>query len=145
MNKLLITSALALSAAACVSTSQMQLAPNVYRVETNASGLLFVGQAGDETLRRAAELTLAKGYTHFKLADAGYGTGSVVSGISSDATYGTATVSGNTVYGRTYGGGATVMRAPTEKAAATVIMFRAGDPEAVGAFDAQQVLDEKKA
>jgi hypothetical protein len=144
VNRIIVV-ALALGVSACVSTSQMQLAPNVYRVETNASGLLFVGQAGDETLKRAAELTLAKGYTHFKLAEAGYGTGSEVYGVSQGPTYGSATVSGNTVYGRTYTAPATVMRRPTEKAAATVIMFNADDPNAAGAFDAKQLLAEKSA
>ena len=142
--KAIATVGAALLLSACVSTSHMQLAPNAYRIETNASGLLFVGQAGDETLRRAADLTLAKGYSHFRIVDAGYGTGSAITGISQGPTYGSATISGNTIYGRTYTAPTTVTRTPTEKATATVVMFHAGDPESGGAFDAAQVLAEKQ-
>lgn len=143
-----VVALVALGLAGCVSTSEMQLAPNVYRLETNAQGALFVGQSGNQTLKRAAELTLKNGYTHFKLEDAGFGTGSQVVGVAPGTTYSNASVSGS-AYGNTfsgYGSGtsyttpATVIRAPTEKSSATVVMFKSGDPQAVGAFDAEAVL-----
>ena len=134
---------LALLVSGCVSTSQMQVAPNAYRLETNAGGLLFMGQAGRQTLIRAANLTIAKGYTHFRLADAGLSTGSQVVGINPGQTNTSINVIGNTAYGTSYSTPATVVRAPTEQAAATVIMFHANDPEARGAFDADQVLKDE--
>lgn len=124
----------------CVSTSEMQIAPNAYQIETNAGGLVFMGQAGPQTLKRAAELTIAKGYTHFRLVGAGIETGSKVTGIIPGQTRAQATVVGSTVYGSAYSTPATVVHAPTERATATVVMFHANDPEAEGAFDAAQVL-----
>ncbi|MBS9476684.1 hypothetical protein [Ancylobacter radicis] len=118
----------------------MQVAPNAYQIETNAGGLIFMGQAGPQALKRAAELTIAKGYTHFRLAGAGIETGSQVTGIIPGQTRAQATVVGNTVYGSAYTAPATVVRGPTERVTATVLMFHSTDPEAEGAFDAAQVL-----
>jgi len=124
----------------CVSTSQMQVAPNAYRIESEAGGLLFMGQAGDQTLKRAAELTVANGYTHFVIADASYGRSSRVVGLAQAPVYGSATMAGNTVYASAYGGGTQVVRAPTESAAATVVMYRESDTIPQNAFDARTVL-----
>jgi hypothetical protein len=145
MRFLVMIAPVALLLAGCVSTSQMQVAPNAYQLETNAGGLLFMGTAGAQTLQRAAELTIAKGYTHFRLVDAGMQTGSNVVGISPGRTYGQASVVGNTIYGSSYSTPATVIRGPTERASATVVMFHASDPEAQGAFDAEQVIKESAA
>lgn len=130
--------------AACYSMSEMQLAPNVYRVETDASGLLFAGKSGQQTLKRAAELTLQNGYTHFKIADASLTTGSQFVGYTPSYVSGqaTATQFGNTtqVYGNGWVNNGTAIHKPTSKAAATVIMFKANDPNAADAFDAAAVL-----
>lgn len=142
----------AIGISGCVATSEMQLAPNIYRLETNAQGLLFVGQSGKETLRRAAELTIQHGYTHFIFADAGYETGSRIAGVVPGRTYSNATVTG-TSYGNTFSGSAygssystpsTVVRAPTEKVSVTVVMLRAGEPGFEQAFDAETVLKEQE-
>ena len=120
----------------------MPLAPNVVRIDTQARGFLFTGQTVPQTMRAAAKATLDRGYTHFKFADAGLNQGSVVTGVVSNSnsnfsgTYGQGFVSGNS----NSFGTASVVRAPTASAAATVIMFRANEPGAQGAFEADQVL-----
>ena len=132
----------AIGLAGCVSTSEMQVAPNAYRIDTNASGLLFVGQAGKQTLKRAAELTIQKGYSHFKIVGSDYDTGSAIVGVTPGPSYGNVHVVGSYAYVNTYSGPSTVQRAPTEKASAIIVMFNSSDPEAAGAFDAEQVLKE---
>ena len=128
----------------CISTQELPLAPNVVRLDTQASGLLFTGQTVPQTMRAAATATLNRGYTHFKFADAGLQQGSVVSGVVG---------SSNTNVSGTYGRGlytgsansfssASVVRAPTAAVGATVIMFHADEPGAKDAFDAQQVLKQ---
>ncbi len=128
----------------CVSTQEMSLAPNVVRIDTNARGLLFTSQTVPTTMRMAAKATLDRGYTHFRVQDASLAQGSVVTG---------AVGSGNTNVSGTYGGGfvnanansfgsTTVVRAPTASAAVTVVMFRASEPGAQGAFDADQVMKQ---
>lgn len=131
-----------LSLTGCISTQEMPLAPNVVRIDTQARGFLFTGQTVPQTMRAAAKATLDRGYTHFKFADAGLNQGSVVTGVVSNSnsnfsgTYGQGFVSGNS----NSFGTASVVRAPTASAAATVIMFRANEPGAQGAFEADQVL-----
>jgi hypothetical protein len=126
----------------CISTQEMPLAPNVVRIDTQARGLLFTGQTVPQTMRTAAKATLDRGYTHFKFAEAGVAQGSVVTGVVGNSstnfsgTYGQGYVGGNA---STFGS-SSVVRAPTASAAATVIMFRANEPGAQGAFNAEQVL-----
>jgi len=69
------------------------------------------------------------------------GQGSQVAGVvgSSNTNF-----SGNYGYGSMSGnsnsfGTASVVRAPTANAAATIVMFRANEPGAQGAFEAEQV------
>ena len=42
----------------CVNTQEMPLAPNIVRLDTHASGALFVGHATDVTMQKAAEATI---------------------------------------------------------------------------------------
>lgn len=148
----------ALALAGCITTQEMPLAPNVVRIDTQSRGLLFTGQTGPQTMRAAAKATLDRGYTHFKFADASLQQGSVVTGtIGTSST--NITGSSNTSITGQYGGGVmnanattygnanantfattSVVRAPTASAAVTVIMFRADEPAARDAFDAEQVL-----
>jgi hypothetical protein len=135
---------LSVALAGCISTQEMPLAPNMVRIDTQAGGLLFTGQTVPQTMRAAANATLARGYTHFKFAEAGVQQGSVVTGAMG---------SSNSNFSGTYGGGfasgsssgfgsTTVTRAPTASAAATVVMFRATEAGAQGAFEAEQVLKQ---
>ena len=135
--------------AACVTTQEMPLAPNVVRLDTQAKGALFVGQAPKATMKRAAEITLAKGFTHFRLGEAQMGQGRELAGVTMN-TYGTGTYTpgafGRTGYG-SYSGfsTATPVMAPTSHVGVTVFMLHAGEPGAEGAFDAAAVLKELEA
>lgn len=126
----------------CIRTQEMPLAPNVVRINTHASGLLFAGQATSQTMRRAAELTLQSGYSHFRFEQAQVSQGSQLSGVYSSASgnaYGTAY--GNNAYVNANASGvSTPIYRPTADVGVTVIMFHADEPGAKGAFDATEVL-----
>jgi hypothetical protein len=129
--------------AGCISTQEMPLAPNV-RLDTQSAGFLFTGQTVPQTMRKAATATLERGYTHFKISDAAMNQGSQVAGVVGNSTtnfngsYGYGSMSGNS----NSFGTASVVRAPTASAAATIVMFRANEPGAHGAFEAEQVLKQ---
>ena len=148
----------ALACTGCISTQEMPLAPNVMRIDTRSSGLLFTGQTVPVTMRAAAKATLARGYTHFRFAEASVQQGSVVAGTINNSSTNVVGTSSTSESG-TYGGGSmnasatgfgtasastfgstSAIRAPTAGAAVTVIMFHANEPGAKGAFDAAQVL-----
>ena len=131
---------LSVGLSACVSTQVMPLAPNMVRIDTKASGLLYQGRAVPETMIAAARETLARGYTHFRFGDASMGQGSEITGVSGFGA-GNATAYGNSLNMNSYGT-ATVNRVNTEGAAVTVTMFNADEPGAKGAFVAQQVLNQ---
>lgn len=89
-------------------------------------------ETADKTLRRAAEATLARGFTHFRLQRAA---------AASESPH----IAGTPVTGKGAGSGFVVSgRAPIFRAARTgsytIEMFRANDPRAAGAFDARAVL-----
>lgn len=126
----------------CATTSEMPLAANMVRLDTNASGLIFTSQAGQITMKKAAEATVRRGYTHFRLEQVQTASGSRFVGMN---TYGSGTaqasVYGNTAYG-TYSGStfSTPTYAPTAQVGVTVIMFHANEAGARGAFDAAEVI-----
>lgn len=134
----LIVLAVGMTVAGCVSTQEMQLAPNMVRLDTSARGALFVGHAGDVTLQRAAQVTVKNGYQFFRLEQAQMGQGSQLVGVSS---FGSASAYGNP-YGATAFGSSfsTPMYAPTSDIGVTVVMFHPGEPGAKGAFDAAEML-----
>jgi hypothetical protein len=138
VRSLVLTVAFGLFAAGCIRTAEMPLAPNVVRLDTQASGLLYTGQAPQQTMRRAAELTLQNGYTHFRIEQAQMSQGSQFAG---SVTSGSGSVYGGRGYA-TYNATAfsTPVYAPTSSVGATVVMFRSNERGAQGAFDAQQVL-----
>ncbi|WP_181169640.1 hypothetical protein [Mesorhizobium sp. B2-4-4] len=142
VKNLLIVVAAALALAGCATTSEMPLAPNVVRLDTQASGILFTSSAGATTMKKAAEATLSRGYTHFRFEQASTSSGSRFVGMNSN-TFGTAnaTAMGNSAYG-TYSGTtiSTPMYAPTANIGVTVVMFHANETGAQGAFDAADVL-----
>ena len=133
-----------LAVTGCISTQEMPLAPNMVRIDTQAQGLLFTGQTVPQTMRAAATATLNRGFTHFKFADASMNQGSQAVGIVSS---GNGNFSGS-CFGAYCSGSsngfssASVVHAPTSSAAATVIMFKASDPEAKNAFDAEAILKQ---
>lgn len=139
-----------LLAAGCIRTQELPLAPNVVRLDTQASGLLFSSFAATQTLRRAAELTLQNGYSHFRLEQADLSQGSQVAGVYSQSQgmasgqyNGMATgnfYTGNASAIYSGGGFARPIYRPTASVGVTVIMFHADEPGAKGAFDAAEVL-----
>ena len=137
--------AVAVGLGACVTTQELPLAPNIVRLDTQASGLLFTSKATSITMRRAAELTLEKGFTHFRFEQAQVSQGSQFAGVYSTASgnaYGTAY--GNNAYVTgTSSGFATPIYRPTADVGVTVIMFHRDEPGAAGAFDAKQVLSQQ--
>lgn len=128
------------SLAACVHTQEMPLAPNVVRLDTQASGLLFQGQAAPQTMHRAAELTLQSGYSHFRFEQASTQQGSQYAG---SVTSGTATAYGSGNFATVNGSAvSTPIYRPTSSVGVTVVMFHANEPGAQGAFDAVSVLKQ---
>ena len=149
LKRVCFAATLCLFVAGCVTTQEMPLAPNVVRLDTHASGLLSVGQTTDRTMKRAAELTLQNGYSHFRLDQVAVNQSRELGCVYSSGqatSFGTATGTrvGNTVYvngssvGTGYGMSTPIYR-PTSDVGVTVYMFRANEPGAQGAFDAKQV------
>lgn len=139
-----------LLAAGCMRTQELPLAPNMVRLDTQASGLLFSSLAATQTLRRAAELTLQNGYSHFRLEQANLSQGSQLAGVyaqSQGAASGqySGLATGNLYNGSasgTYSGSgfAAPIYRRTTSVGVTVIMFHENEPGAKGAFDAAEVL-----
>lgn len=124
--------AICLALGGCFRSTEMQTSANTFQLQTEASGLLFAGRAGQENLKKAAELTLKNGYTHFRLEGASLAQGQQYVG----STPSTVNVYGNTAV---LNPGAPIM-APTSHASATVIMYRQGDPGFQGSLDAAAIL-----
>ena len=130
----------------CIQTNELALAPNVIRLDTQASGRLFTGMAGDQTQRKAAEATLARGYTHYRLEQAQMGSGeqyagtvNTGNGMLNGTTYGSS-------YAASYSGSSfsSPVYRPTANVGVTVVMFHADEPGAKGAFDAAEVMRQYK-
>lgn len=132
MRAIFVVAALGLALGGCFRTTEMQTSANTFQISTDAGGFLYAGRAGQENLRKAAELTLAKGYTHFRMEGASLTHGSQYIGH----TPGTVNVVGNTAFVNP----GVAMRGPTAQASATVIMYRAGDPGFAGSLDAAAIL-----
>lgn len=128
MSKKLMFLGLAGLLAGCVSTQELPLAPNMVRLNTDASGMLFTGQAVPATMRAAAKATLDRGYTRFRLAEASGSQGSITTGAT-------------TVTGADFSV-TTLNSAPTSQVGATVVMFHDSDPGAKDAFEAAQILKQ---
>lgn len=145
MKRIIMSALLSAALVSCATTSEMPLAQNMVRLDTNASGLLFTSAAGAITMKKAAEATLSRGYTHFRLDQAQTASGSQFVGMNTRTSgYGTANVVGNSVYGNYSGSSfSTPMYAPTRQIGVTVIMFHANEAGARGAFDAADVLAKK--
>lgn len=137
----LVAAAFCLSA--CVSQNEMALANNVYKLDIDARGLIAMSEAKQSAQRRAAELTLAKGYTHYIITDAqSYESARVVGRTPIYANTNVNFV-GNTAFGRTnvYGGQPIVQ--PRSSTSLVVVMFKA--PHIPGnALDAAAILGAKR-
>lgn len=145
MIRIICSALCAMALTACATTNEVALAPNVVRLDTQAQGLAFVGSAGEVTLQRAAQATIDRGYTHFRVTDAQTAQGRALAGVNNSwSGSGTATRIGNTTYVNARGGGfGTPVYALTANVGMTVEMFHANEAGARGAFNAQEVLANK--
>jgi hypothetical protein len=125
--------------AGCVNTNEMEVAPNVVMLQTNAGGALFAGRSGPEMLKHAAQDTVQRGYTCFALSGAQMKTGSQYAGSIETAD---ANVTGYG-YGNSFSafgsssGFSTPVYRHVESAGATVTMNNDCGP---GSFRAADVL-----
>jgi hypothetical protein len=93
----------------CVTTNTVPIAPDTFRLDTDSSGYLYAGNAGEETLLKAAQITQSKGFAYFMVLDGNSGNGSVYTGS-------TASVYGGSIFSSpTY--------APTQNVSVTVRML----------------------
>ena len=53
--------------AGCVSTSETQISSSVWQIQARGQGAMARGKTANELFRRAAELTVEQGYSHFVL------------------------------------------------------------------------------
>ena len=63
-SRLWVVAALGAFLVGCRSTEEVPLAPNFVRLDTHAP---FASETEGQTMRRAAEVTLANGYSYFQL------------------------------------------------------------------------------
>jgi hypothetical protein len=138
--KKLALAALAICLTGCVSTGDMPLAKNVYQVNVEARGALFVGGAQNAALKRAAELTIKNGYTSFIIQNPSVQTGSSYVGTTPGYANTTINAFGNTAYANTTYTPGVPMFAPEKNVSLIVVMFKPGDPGAANAIDAAATL-----
>lgn len=135
--------AAAVGLSACVSQNEMALSKNVYKIDVDARGLIPIAIARGQTQQRIAESTLAKGYTHYIIQQAGSQSGSIYAGNT--PVYGNTTVNvyGNTAYANTTYTGGQPINIPTSQTSVIVAMFKAPNVPA-GALSASEVLTASK-
>ncbi|MBK5571271.1 hypothetical protein [Ensifer sp. SSB1] len=127
----------------CVSQDEMALSKNVYKIDVDARGLIPIAIARGQMQQRVAESTIAKGYTHYIIQQAGSQSGSIYAGNT--PVYGNTTVNvyGNTAYANTTYTGGHPINIPTYQNSIIVAMFKAPNVPA-GALDAAEVLAASK-
>ncbi len=76
------SAAVLLALAGCTSTQEIPLSANRVQLEVSGTGRLGAGAVPQQTLRRAAEVTLREGYTHFVLESPQTQTGRVFAGVT---------------------------------------------------------------
>jgi hypothetical protein len=140
MRKIAGMLAIGVALAACARSEVLPLAPNMVRIDTRAQGLIAQSQAVPQTMRTAAKATLDAGYTHFRFADANLGQGSMYAGSIGNAS-GSVTGTRNSATFSGWGS-SSALYTPTTNAAVTVIMFKANEQGAKGAFDAKEIYQK---
>jgi len=130
----------ALLLAGCVTTSELPLSKNVWRVEVNAGGALFVNGADNAALKKAAELTIAQGYSAFIIANPNTENGVNYVGTTPGMASTNVNYFGNSAFATTtYTPGVPIF-APHKNVTITVVMFHKGDPGSANAIDAAATL-----
>lgn len=136
--RLLLSLVLALAVSGCVTQNELALSRNVYKLDIDARGSFAMEDAAQSTQRRAAELTLSKGYTHYIIADANSERGSEVVGMTPWMSRTTSDVRGSTTYRNTYHYGGPIVE-ERSRTTLIVVMFTPMDAPP-DALDARQVL-----
>ncbi len=120
---------LGLAIAGCVSTTETQLRQDIWQIKASGQGFLAKGKTANALHKRAAELTLEKGYTHFILG--------LPQTNSSLSTAGFTPIQGSVVGNNFYVSGGQPINVYQESSIVLVKMSRSG---ADGALDAAVVL-----
>ncbi|NGO52227.1 hypothetical protein [Allomesorhizobium camelthorni] len=89
----------------CVSSQEIPLSANVYRLEVGGTGRFGASAIPQQTIKPAAQITLGKDFTHFVLEDAAMQKGRTCAGQSSIGP----------------------MMATTRSTSVTVMMYRPGE------------------
>lgn len=126
----------------CIRSTEIALAPNIVRVDTEASGFLSVGKANSEVIKKAAQTTTRRGYSHFLISGHGYGKSVIPIGASHHIN---GIMVGNRIRNNimsiydshTY---SNVILMPVEHSSVIIVMFKKGDRIPQSAFDAMRLL-----
>lgn len=124
---------LGLALAGCVSMSETQLRQDIWQIQASGQGALARGKTANALYKRAAELAIEKGYTHF-IPGAPQTSGSFRTG-------GFTPVRANVVGGNVFVSGGQAINIYQETRTVLVKMSRSG---AGGALDATTVLASVK-
>ena len=128
---------LALFCAACVQTTETPLSSNIYQISAEGSGAIAAALTERELLKRAAQLTLEQGYTHFVLSDAQRATRSESGGLDTFPGSTIYTEPGNSVTATRPPGFAAPTYRPIKNVSVLVAMFTDSDKpkDALAAVD----------
>jgi hypothetical protein len=135
---------MALTAAGCASTSVMQVSSNEIMLTTSAAPVCGTTGSQEVAQQMAAVETLRRGFSRYIIGGAASqnNVGVIQTGPTYANTYGSATVSGNSVYGQstTYYGGQQTIVYGSHDTSMRILMFRAGDAGFEQGVDAQTIL-----
>lgn len=131
---------------ACARTSVTPIAQNQVLIKTSAAPVCGSGGSQSVASDMAAIATLRNGYERYIIlgAQGENNVSAFQTGPTGSTTTGTATVSGNNIYGSsttTYTGGRTII-AGTHDTALHVVMLNPGDDGYENGLDAKEVLGE---
>lgn len=140
MRDFIASIAAAVLLAGCTTLSTTPMAKNVWNVQADSGGMLFVGGNKDAAMKQAAELTIKQGYQRFIIADAAGSSG--VDYLGNTGYTANTTFIGNTAHTNIYGG--TPILRPTANTSLTVVMFNPGDKGFDQAIDAAAYLAQSK-
>lgn len=130
----------AVALAGCVQSTAIPLRKDVWDLQVSGAGLLNIGAVDGAVSKKAAALTISKGFERFVILRSGSQSGSVYVGQTPVQGNVTSQVSGRTIFtnGTFSGGGPVYM--PTKQTAVRVKMFNAGDVGYDQAVDAKSLL-----
>lgn len=135
---------IALSVAGCARTSVIQVSSNEIMLTTEAAPICGTTGSQEVAQQMAAVETLRRGFSRYIIGGAASqnNVGVIQTGPTYANTYGSATVSGNSVYGQstTYYGGQQTIVYGSHDTAMRLLMLKPGDPGFEQGVDAQMIL-----